>query len=303
MNVKAKFLALFVFAVIVFGFSRYIPWEKNPETKPPLYSALDDDKYKLEKTKHEDRSAALDVRSKHTNELDIAQGKQQSQVRVQNLKTMGYTTKGIPRNTQISSNRHDHEMDQSMFDEHEAVTERIYQLLESDSIGEVIQEARRLMTHTNRLVRWTTAETLWWIGAPALSAMAFMMDDPDQEIKEWIIDAFFAELEHLENEKHIAEILSLAVKSPDPAVRLQSLEIFSGISSSVAFVPMSHLLEDSDPEVREQARFNLFFIADEDFASTQDAIAWHDQHSDELEEVQDSEPSLPEIILPRGRLR
>jgi HEAT repeat protein len=204
---------------------------------------------------------------------------------------------------QTSARLHGYELSSSKISEFESVVENLQDLLELDDTDLAIEEARRLITHTNHFVRWSAAEALWWIGAPALPAMASMIDNPDCEIKQWIMEALFAELELLDDEHHIAHILSLTAKSTDPSVRLQSLEVFSGLASSVSFVPMSHLLEDGDLEVREMAKFNLDWIADQEFTSTRDALAWFDQHRYELDEVLDSESNQSEVDLPRERTR
>lgn len=172
----------------------------------------------------------------------------------------------------------------------EPFVERLNELLDEDDVSAAIQEARTLMTHSNRMVRWSVVEALWWIGEPALGPMAKMMDDPDEEIREMAIDSFFESISSLEESNQAAEVLAIAALCADPAIRLKVQEELANLPASQAFESLAAMLDDSDEEVREQAKINLSFVSERDFASMQEAMAWFDQHADKLEASERDDP-------------
>jgi hypothetical protein len=180
----------------------------------------------------------------------------------------------------------------------EPIVERLQDLLNEDDPRPAILEAQRLMHHANPMVRWSVMEAYWWLGAPALTAMAPMMDDVDDEIRMWAIETFFEELAMLRNPHLALSALAIAVQNPDAAIRLQVLEELAELPPALSFPAIANLLEDVEEEIRHGSQLILSFYASQDFASTSSAMEWFAQNMDALAEFDDDEYDAP-IIMER----
>lgn len=192
----------------------------------------------------------------------------------------------------------------ALFMASEPVVARLMDLLNEDDQFAVIAEAERLIHHTNRMVRRSVMEALWWVGPPALVAMAPLMDDTDPEIKTWAIETFFEDLALLLDKHAVADVLTIAARSPDADIRMQVIDELAMLPPAFAFPLLAFMIEDVDPDVADAAQLQIAIYTGDDFTSTQAAMDWFEVNKADLDEESDLEQEddlMKERLLPIGQ--
>lgn len=163
------------------------------------------------------------------------------------------------------------------------VTATLQQLLdEGDDVG-ALSEARRLVSHPNREVRLMTLGALAWLGATAAGDIATFFGDVDEEIRETAEEAFWDALDEIDDPSLKLEMMNISLKSSNPELRLEVLNQLIYMPDSLSFPVIASLLDDADKNVSDLAQDHLEFISEELFTSKSDAMAWYNEHKDELQ--------------------
>jgi HEAT repeats len=165
------------------------------------------------------------------------------------------------------------------------LTEPMTTFLGEGQEQKALAEARKLLTHSDSTVRWEVLHTLEWIGLPAVSDLAKMIDsETDPEIRRAAQDAFWSALDGEENTKLKCELLGAALRSTDSEFRKTAIEELVFMPGRLAFSLLASSFNDPDESLAKLARENLLFVSGEAFTTYEQAMRWFEAHKNDLDE-------------------
>lgn len=137
-----------------------------------------------------------------------------------------------------------------------------------------LEAARKLVKHEERLIRLEALQAMHWIGGPAAYDVTAFFDDSDNEICTYARQVFDEALDDLDNPDLEVTLLAASLESSVKSVRYTAVEDLVFLPEHLSFKPLASALNDADAEVRELARENLEFIAEEEFSTEAEALVW-----------------------------
>ncbi|WP_372796866.1 HEAT repeat domain-containing protein [Pontiella sp.] len=161
-------------------------------------------------------------------------------------------------------------------------------LLDEGHDLQALEAARQLVKHEDPGIRLEALLAMQWIGGPAVYDITSFFDDPDEEIRSYAEQVFDEALDELEDPGLKAAVLAGNLESALPAVRYVAVEDLVFLPDHLSFKPLASALNDHHEEVRELARDNLEFIAEEVFQTEAEALAWFGEHEEELKALSES---------------
>jgi HEAT repeat protein len=165
------------------------------------------------------------------------------------------------------------------------LTEPMTKLLREGQELKALAEARKLLKHSDRNVRLEVLHTLEWIGLPAASDLATMIDsETDPEIRRAAQDAFWSALDGEENVNLKCELLGVALRSDDSEFRKTAIEELVFMPSRLSFTLLASSFNDPDESLAKLARENALFVSGEKFTTYEQAMKWFEAHKNDLDD-------------------
>jgi hypothetical protein len=177
------------------------------------------------------------------------------------------------------------EADRLKINEGLAVCSVMTECLDEDRLDDALIEARRLLNHTNEIVRLQVCMALDWIGTNAIYELAGLIDDSNPEIRQMARDSFWAQMDLLTPDSSKVAFLQSVASEADPDTAECVAEQLSQCDPSVGFNALLELWDNSSGDTRESIQYELGAMTGEEFETLDEWRAWYNEfdknkHSD-----------------------
>lgn len=167
-------------------------------------------------------------------------------------------------------------------DEAIILTQEMNRFLDDGDELNALIAARVFLMHPNREVRVAVLHAMEWIGLPAAMDMAQLTDDPDEEIRQTAQASFWKMIGQTENDALRKNLLSIALQSPDTAMRNSALTELIHLPDALSFELIASAMDDPEKPIAALANENLEFISGQAFESRTEAMIWFEKNKQNM---------------------